>query len=131
VSEVTEFLVWRSALAETPRRLRSLVTNLSEQSAAVVERMVRRDVESVAHLGALLDVDASLTPLPPATDPVSEFAAGRERLLALLAVVDGSSLHREMRLADRRTLDPWRLAGELAEHDVRSLAELRRLGQGR
>jgi len=58
---------------------------------------------------------------------VTAFAAGRERLLTLLTSVDGSTLHRQTRLADRRTLDPWRLAGELAEHDVQSLAALRRL----
>ncbi len=129
MSEVTEFMVWRSALADTPDRLRSLAGNSSDQATAVVERMERRDAEAVVRLAALLGVEAPAPPSDRAADPVTAFAAGRARLLELLAAVDGTTLHRQIRLADRRTLDPWRLAGELAEHDVQSLAEIRRLGQ--
>ncbi len=131
MSEVTEFLVWRSALAETPSRLRQVIGTRRGPEATIVERMAARDAEATARLAGLLGVETDVPESATVADQVSGFAAGRTRLLALLALVDGSSLHREVRLADRRVLDPWRLAGDLAEHDVQSLAEIRRLGQQR
>lgn len=125
MTEATEFMVWRRALAETGARLAGLCAGAPPGARAVVEAMIRHDGIATARLASLLGV---ATPEAAAEGAgVEGFRAGRRRLLDLLARVDATSLHREMRLPSGKTLDPWRMAGELAELDVRHLAELRRL----
>jgi len=129
MSEVTEFLVFCSALAETPARLE----RLRQRSGGVVgtgilERMAAVEALALARLEVLLAGGTELpdtVEAPADGDPMDRFLAARRRLLELLDGVDQTTLHREGRLSSGRVLDPWRLAGELADHDVRSLAALR------
>ncbi len=125
MTEATEFLVWCRGLAETPERLRRLLARAPTAAASgVVASMVRHDRAALSRLAEM--VGAPAQPAVTAGDGPEDFAAGRRRLVSMLERVDGSCLHRELLLPSGKALDPWRLAGELAELDVRHLAEIRR-----
>jgi len=128
VSEITEFLVFCSALRDTPGTLRSL--GLPPGDPEVLRAMIEEDRRAIARLGALLSgsdvLPGDLPPIPPGHDLLATFEKYRERLLELLETVDATTLHATGRLPSGRELDPWRLAGNLADHDVRCLGRLRR-----
>ncbi len=136
MSEVTEFLVWRSALADTPTRLATLLAAASD-AAEVLARMARSESLAVAVLEHLVAGRCGPPPEPtePAAgwrdDPLGAFLGLRSQLLELLDRVDRTTLHATTRLASGRPVDPWRLAGDLADHDVRCLAELRAAAESR
>lgn len=135
MSEVTEFLVWRSALGDMPAR----ITALGGEDTTATEiylRMAHTEAVAVATLEHLIAGRAGPAPEPAGPeggdpDPLARLLALRRRLLDLLDRVDLSNLHAATRLASGRPLDPWRLAGDLADHDVRCLAELRAARQPR
>jgi hypothetical protein len=133
VSEATEFLVFCSALRDTARRLRRVVgAELPPAALQVVERMAGNEVLALARLQALLEGNRVLPEevTPPSVGrscPLDRFLECRLKLLELLDGVNGPILHREGRLPSGRFLDPWRLAGHLADHDVQCLAKLRGL----
>jgi len=136
MSEVTEFMVWRSALADTPPRvaaaLSTLPTPLPSSVTYFLVDTVRSEAAALARLEALLARDPGPLPEaadPPAgwqADPAAAWAALRERILALLDRVGEESLLASARLPSGKPLSPYSLAGELANHDVLMLAQLRR-----
>ncbi len=130
MSEATEFLVFCSALRETPERLRNLAgAAMGERIRAVLEEMVAAEAVAIARLEALLAGEVELpgeVELSGTDDPLHRFLDLRRRLLELLDRVDGATLHRVGRLPSGRPLDPWRLAGNLVDHDVRCLAGFHR-----
>lgn len=136
MSEATEFIVFCSALRDTPGRVRRLAGgDLPGPAVELLERMARNEALALAQLRALLGGEEALPEdaSPPSAGqagPVDRFLELRHRLLELLNGVDGPLLHREGRLPSGRRLDPWRLAGNLADHDVRCLAELASLVTG-
>ncbi len=131
MSEITEFLVFCSALRDTPGTLRSLGLPPGDPGVSEVLRaMIEEDRRATARLEALLSdsdtLPGDLPPTPPGDDLLATFEEHRQRLLELLDTVDATTLHATGRLPSGRELDPWRLAGNLADHDVRCLARLRR-----
>ncbi len=136
MSEITEFLVFRSALAATPAALWRLVPRPPGTGAGkILHRMITAERLALVQLQALLGGRTSLPASVPADTPEGDlleaFSALREDLLHLLDSVDASTLHATGRLPSGRELDPWRLAGNLADHDVRCLASLRAERPGR
>ncbi len=131
MSEATEFLVFCSALRQTPGRLEALVEQVgAERARPVLERMAGNEATAAAQLEALLSGRSALpdhVPMDRQGNPLEVFLAARSHLLRLLDEVNGERLHSEGKLPSGRILDPWRLAGNLADHDVRHLAELGRL----
>lgn len=129
MSEATEFLVWRSALVDTAARLRSLAGTAT--TFEVLAGMAQEEARAVAVLEHILAARPDPPPEPDQPppgwreDPLAAFLALRGRLLALLDRVDHTTLHATTRLASGRPVDPWRLAGDLADHDVQALAQLR------
>lgn len=128
MSEAGEFLVFLSALRETPRRLSELGT----VPIRVWEDLIRGEATACARLELLLGSpapdelpEAAAPPQDWETSPASVFGRLRDRLLELLDTVGGETLHRTGTLPSGKTLDPWRLAGELAQRDVATLARLR------
>ena len=130
MSEITEFLVFLSALRSTPGTLRGLVGKRPEpREEEILRTMIAEDRRATARLEVLVsggrELPGDVPGDPPSGDPLAVFEAGRRRLLALLDTVDAATLHATGRLPSGRELDPWRLAGNLADHDVHCIARLR------
>jgi len=132
MSEATEFLVFCSALRETPGRLKEFGKGRADERVqAILGEMADAETLAVAELEAILAGGGELpaervgSSVSRSEDPLRQFLDRRRRLLELLDGVDGATLHRTGRLPSGRPLDPWRLAGNLADHDVRCMARLR------
>ncbi len=131
MSEVTEFLVWRSALADTATSVAALDA-IPAAADEILEDMARHEAAAVAVLEHILAGRPGPPPEPAdfptgdGAEPITAFLRRRRRLLDLLDRVDHTTLHATTRLASGRPVDPWRLAGDLADHDVRFLFQLRR-----
>lgn len=128
-------MIWRSALAEGPARLRAVLaalpSPLPDHILSALGEMVRSESAALARLEALLrDEDGTLPGEvgPPADwhqDPAATWSRLRRQLLVLLDRVDMDHLLASARLPSGQPLSPYRLAGELADHDVRMVAWLR------
>lgn len=130
MSEATEFLVFCSALRETPERLRELgIREGDGDSEAILEEMANTEAMAVTNLEEILAGQEELTGGATSSkegNPLRRFLGLRQRLLEALEGIDTTNLHKVGRLPSGRQLDPWRLAGSLADHDVQCLAKLRR-----